>query len=152
MAKQLNILHLEDEPSVVKVVSSLLEKEGFSVKVSIIQTKPEFLKAVQNHKFDLIISDYALVGFDGLDALRLLRQEDKTTPFILFSGSIGEERAIDSLRQGATDYVLKQNIKALIPAIKRALKERDSYLKRELAEQQLAEEKRYYQNILDQLD
>src|SRR6185503_13927976 len=82
-----------------------------------------FVKALGGNP-DLVISDYAIPGFDGLSALTILRQLTPETPFILVSGTLGEEAAIDSMRNGATDYVLMTRLSRLVPAVHRAIEER----------------------------
>ncbi len=123
MLKSIKLLHLEDEQSIVKVTQRLLEKEGFEVDVCHVQRQDEFITAIEQQDFDLVIADYYLPEFDGLSALRLLRERNSDVPFILFSGEISVKKAIESLRNGATDYVLKKNIKALGSVVKRALRE-----------------------------
>ena len=134
MKQPLKILYLEDEEIIINVVRSLLQSEGISPQITTVQTKEEYLSALQSNKFDFVLADYALPDFNGLEALKLLRRNDKHLPFILFSGSIGEEKALESLRLGATDYVLKQNIKTLLPAIRKAV---DEYKAKKKSEKKL---------------
>ena len=123
MENTINVLHLEDEEPIVRVVQDILQKDGLHINSIHVQTQSEFIAALENNNIDLVIADYSLPEYDGLSALRLLRKRDTATPFILFSGSISEEKAITSLREGATDYVLKEKINALVPVVTRALNE-----------------------------
>ncbi len=151
MKKEITVLHLEDEDQIVQIVQKILQKEGLQVNSIQVQTQSEFLKALENNEIDLIIADYSLPEYSGLSALRSLRKHDTETPFILFSGSIGEQKAIASLREGATDYVLKENIKALGPVVTRVLKE-SAVRKKEIEAQRALEQSRQNLNqILDKL-
>src|SRR5439155_16700479 len=86
-----------------------------------VETRDEFMRELEHHPPDIILSDHGLPGFDGFTALAIARDRCPETPFIFVTGSMGEELAIDSLRSGATDYVLKTRISNLAPAIHRAL-------------------------------
>jgi DNA-binding NtrC family response regulator len=83
----------------------------------------EYSAALHDKNFDLILADYSLPGFDGISALELAKEMRPNVPFIFVSGHLGEELAIDTLKRGATDYVLKGRLERLIPAVKRALRE-----------------------------
>jgi len=149
MSETVHLLHLEDQEEIVRLVNKLMEAVGFSVDCTHVQTRSEFRTAVEKRSLDLIIADYSLPNFNGLEALKILRKIDKETPFILFSGSIGEEKAIESLRNGATDYVLKDRIQKLIPAIQRALKESEILKERKRALAQLQFEKELHEKYLN---
>jgi len=151
MAESIRILHLEDDLSIVKLIRRLLEAEGYVAEVVNVQARAEYLSALENGEYDLILADYSLPDFDGLIALDLLRQKNKTLPFILFPGSIGEQKAIACLRRGATDYVLKENITALMPAINRALQEAESERKRIAAEEALRNNEILYRTTLQNM-
>ncbi len=151
MKKKINILHLEDENSIVKVVQSLLHKEGLRVNSIQVESEKEFKEALNTYDLDLVIADYSLPGYNGLKALRLLRKQNPDLPFILFSGSIGEEKAIAALREGATDYVLKENIAALGPVVVRILKESDERSQRFKMQQALEQHKQNLELIMDKL-
>jgi PAS domain S-box-containing protein len=151
MLKFIKILLLEDEQHIKALIERLLEQEGFDASVVLSQNRKEFINEIAKPEFDLIISDYSLPNFDGLTALSLLRKKNQDIPFILFSGSIGEEMAIESLRQGATDYVLKQNINALVPAIKRALKEVSRKKKELILQKALAQSEALHYSTIQSL-
>lgn len=148
--QKIRILHLEDEESISTVTQRLLQSAGWEVSLKRVETKEAFEQALNEDEIDLILADYSLPHFDGLRALKIAHQKYPDLPFILFSGSIGEEKAIASLRQGATDYVLKQNINALPPAVERAFEE--AKIKKEhkqaLLALQISEEK--YRMLFDQ--
>lgn len=123
MKPSLHILHLEDEPLDAELVQETLLAEGFNVTLQRVQTRPEFLAALQEEQFDLILADFALPTFNGMAALTVAREIRPDIPFIFVSGAIGEERAIEALKRGATDYVLKHLLSELGPAVERALRE-----------------------------
>jgi PAS domain S-box-containing protein len=135
----LRILHLEDDPHDRELVGGWLEDAGFACEIKHTETAAEF-QAALGTAVDVIISDYKLPDFDGLSALALAREFLPDVPFILFSGTIGEEFAIESLKQGATDYVLKQRPQRLAPAIRHALEGAEERVKRKQAEIRLREQ------------
>jgi len=115
MNKRLRILHLEDEPDFSNLVQSLLANEGFEADLVLVSSRPEFEAALAQDDFDIILADYMLPAYDGLQALKFARQTCPQTPVLLVSGTIGEQAAIESLRAGATDYVLKMWPERLAP-------------------------------------
>jgi PAS domain S-box-containing protein len=149
----LRILHLEDDPDYSGVVQDLLRKEQIDAEVMLAKTQAEFEAALANEQFDIILADYLLPSYTGLRALALARETAPQTPFLLVSGTIGEEAAIDSLQAGATDYVLKQWPEKLVPAVKRAVLEARERNQRQMAERQLERRENYFQalteNVLD---
>src|SRR5258706_10492441 len=138
--KILNILHLEDNTRDVDLVAGWLEDEGIRCEIKNVQTAAAFQVALMSGEVDLIISDFTLPTFDGLKALGMARERLPDVPFILFSGSIGEEFAIDCLKQGAVDYVLKQRPKRLMAAIRHGLAGAEQRAKRKEAEIRLREQ------------
>ena len=139
----MRILSLEDDPAFLELVRAALEAEGIEHDLVHVTTRHEFERALQDEKsFDLILADYAVPQFDGLTALRIVRQKRLDVPFILVSGSLGEELAIDSLKEGATDYVLKQRLSRLIPAIRRAMREAEERKERLRVESRMQEQSR----------
>ncbi len=140
----LRILHLEDNPEDSKLVRDQLAHAGIAAEVSLTTQREDFLTALDRQSWDLILADYRLPNFTGLDALRLVREKNTTTPFILLSGTIGELAAIESLKAGATDYVLKQNRERLPSSIRRAVSEAAERVRREAAEADLRQSERQY--------
>jgi len=123
MNKRLRILHLEDDPDYCDLVGSLLEAEGIQAEIVHVTTRADFEAALALEQFDLILADYLLPGYTGKQALQSAREQAPQTPFLIVSGTIGEQAAIESLKSGATDYVLKQLSERLVPAIRRAAQE-----------------------------
>ena len=103
MESPLHILHLEDDPRDAALVQSVLETGGITCAITVVQNQIAFVAALERGGFDLILSDFSLPAFDGLSALVMARGCCPDVPFILVSGTLGEERAIDSLKCGATD-------------------------------------------------
>ena len=136
--KRLRILHLEDEPDYSRLVGDLLTKDGVEADLVLVSTKTDFDAALERENFDLILADYSLPTCTGIEALGTARGRAPQTPFLLVSGTIGEQVAIDSLQAGATDYVLKQWPDRLVPAVRRALREAEEHALREQAEAELA--------------
>ncbi len=123
MTTKIQILHLEDNLADRELVREMLADGGIEYDVVSVCTRQEFTDSLQGREWDLILADYSLPHFDGLSALNIARQLCPRTPFIFVSGVMGEDVAVESLKTGATDYVLKQHIKRLCPAVRRALKE-----------------------------
>jgi PAS domain S-box-containing protein len=135
MTSPLRILLLEDDSGDAELIQELLEVDHFVCEVTHVQTRAEFLTALENLDIDLILADYRLPSFDGLSALKLTLSACPDVPFIFVSGTIGEDVAIEALKIGATDYVLKTRLSRLVPSVQRALREA-----RERAERRKAEE------------
>ena len=137
LPERLRILHLEDETHDAELVQETLESGGIRCAITRVQTRDEFVRFLEQGTFDLIISDYSLPSFNGKAALAIARKKYPEIPFLFVSGTIGEDAAIESLLNGATDYVLKQKMSRLIPALKRALRESKERRERRLAEETL---------------
>jgi PAS domain S-box-containing protein len=144
MNQTLRILHLEDNPLDSQLVRDQLDLAGVAAELTLVSTRADFLAAIAKTKWDLILADYRLPDFTGVEALDLVRKEDKDTPFILLSGTIGEEIAVQSLRAGATDYVLKQKRERLPSAIQRAVAEVAERARRTAAEADLRQSEKQY--------
>src|SRR5258708_3884755 len=109
----LHILHLEDNPDDRQLTEAMLAADGLNCNFVNVETEKDFESALKQEKFNLILSDFALPAYNGMDALLAAKRLQPETPFVLLSGAIGEERAVESLKSGATDCVLKQNLKRL---------------------------------------
>jgi signal transduction histidine kinase/DNA-binding response OmpR family regulator len=137
MDKPLRILHLEDSPKDAELIEATLAGEGLACEVALVDTREDFLAALEQGGFDLILVDYGLTSFDGLSALRIAKEKCPLVPFILVSGTVGEELAIESLKLGATDYVLKHRLSRLVSCTKRALREVEEMRERRRAEDEV---------------
>ena len=129
---------VEDSESDAELTMWRLRKAGYNCTFKCVVTEAQMRTALREQVPDLILSDFSLPGFDGMSALAIARAEVPSVPFIFLSGTIGEERAIEALRCGAIDYVLKSNPKRLIPAIQRALEEASLRRSSQVAEQRVA--------------
>ena len=136
----------------MEIVGATLEQQGVRCEVTTVSTKDDFVRALEREPVDLILSDYGLPGFDGLSALSIASRMQPNTPFILVSGTIGEEAAIDTLRSGATDYVLKTRLIRLAPAVHRAIEEATERKTRRDTEVTLERERKFLRALLDSLD
>ncbi len=123
MKSPLCILHLEDNPNDAELVKAMLIDNRISCEVTKVETKETFTASLERERFDLILADYSLPGFTGLEALKLAVTIQPNIPFIFVSGTIGEEFAVLTLHMGAMDYVLKNNLVRLPAAVRRAITE-----------------------------
>jgi len=123
MKKALHILHIEDSEEDSELTRRALQTNGLVCDFKRVDTRAEVFDALEHDAFDLILSDCTLPNFSGLHALEIAHALAPEIPFVFLSGTIGEQTAIESLRNGATDYVLKDRPSRLVPAIRRALAE-----------------------------
>jgi phosphoserine phosphatase RsbU/P len=137
MTKGLRILHLEDDPMDAELVQMTLSSEGVDCEIQVVSRREEFGVALERGGVDLILADFALPTFDGMSALAMVREKQPDLPFVFVSGKLGEEAAIESLKSGATDYVLKNRLSRLVPAVQRALTETMDRAKQRKTEQAL---------------
>jgi PAS domain S-box-containing protein len=147
--RPLRILHLEDDPDFVALVSSMLRQEGLPAEVTSAKDFAEFIAAMEKREFDLILADYTLPTCTGLQALQKVREKGLDTPFVLISGTIGEQAAIECLRCGATDYVLKNKIERLTPTVRRAVQEAEERAHRKRAETELVRREKYFRTLTE---
>ncbi|HEV7444947.1 MAG TPA: response regulator, partial [Steroidobacteraceae bacterium] len=117
------MLFVEDVETDAELVARRLRQDGVQCSYTRVETEQAFAAALRERKYDIILSDFSLPQFDGMSALALASAGLPDIPFVFVSGTIGEERAIEALRCGAVDYVLKSNLKRLAPAVTRALRE-----------------------------
>ena len=136
--RELRVLVIEDSQPDAKLTIRRLKAAGFRCTYRCVVNEQEMRSALSAGLPDIILSDFSLPGFDGMTALAIARVEAAGVPFIFLSGTIGEERAIDALKRGAIDYVLKGNPQRLVPAVKRALADAELRRTSQLAEQQVA--------------
>jgi signal transduction histidine kinase len=130
---------LEDDAADAELTKFALRKGGVHFSASRVETKEEYLRELKHRPPGLILSDYSLPGFNGHDALEIAREQYPETPFIFVTGTMGEEVAIETLKSGATDYVLKTRLSRLVPAVNRAIRETQQRVKHRHAEVQLRE-------------
>ena len=148
MEEKLRILLLEDVPTDAELAERELRNAKISFSTTRVATKEAYLAELTS-KPDIILADFSLPGFSGNEALALAQEKCPDIPFVFVSGAIGEERAIESLKQGATDYVLKQRLSRLVPAVQRALQETKERVERERAEEALRQSEERHRVLLD---
>jgi PAS domain S-box-containing protein len=137
------ILFLEDEPKDAELVRAILEAEGIVCDLTRADTQAGFLTFLQQGGFDLILADYTLPLFDGISALKIAKDVCPHVPFIFVSGTLGEERGIEALKLGATDYVFKTRLSRIVPSVRRALRETEERSQRKRAEDALHRNEAY---------
>jgi signal transduction histidine kinase len=137
--KEIRILLLEDDAADAELTRFALKKGGFSFSLERVETKDDYIKALEENPPELILSDYSLPGFNGHAALEIALEKRPEAPFIFVTGTMGEEVAIETLKGGATDYVLKTRLSRLIPAVERALREASERAEHRRAAEQLRE-------------
>lgn len=137
--KATRILMIEDDIADAELVKFALREAGLAFDLRCVDNQDDFLEELQHGDPDIILSDYALPSFDGLSALRLAKQRRPELPFIFVTGTLGEELAIETLKNGATDYVLKTRLSRLVPAVHRARREAEERVERQEAEEKLRE-------------
>ena len=149
MSTALRLLILEDDPLDAELEIATLEEAGYACQWERVETRAEFLACLDAPDYHAILVDYNLPAFDGLTALHLYLERDLDLPFIFVSGTMGEETAIESLKAGATDYVLKERLSRLGPVVKRALHEREERQQRKNAEEELKKSQQLLNAIVD---
>jgi len=143
MEKQLRLLLIEDEEDDALLLYRLLEKEGYHVKPHRVQTEPELEEALRDEEWDLVICDFRMPKLNGAEALELFKKKNLDIPFILLSGTVGEDIAVNMMKAGANDYIMKNNLRRIGPAISRELADARIRMekKKALEELHLAKEK-----------
>jgi PAS domain S-box-containing protein len=147
----LRFVLLEDDPNDAELIELTLAKDGLDVEWLHVVTEADFRAALASAPPDLVLADYTLPGFDGLAALQIALAERADTPFIFVSGSLGEERAIEALKSGATDYVLKDRLQRLPAVVRRALTEAHERRERRTAQMKLEEQRVLLEALMDSL-
>ncbi|HCK99747.1 MAG TPA: hypothetical protein DHW42_06560 [Candidatus Marinimicrobia bacterium] len=145
---KLNLLILEDNPYDAELMVNELEQEGFIVEWKLVDNGKAFKKALETEP-DFILADYRLPSFDGMQALKIKQQFAPKIPFVIVSGSIGEELAVECIKTGATDYVLKDKPRRLGYVVKRALNEAKEIRRRKNTEEALQESNKKYHAIME---
>lgn len=141
----MRIIHIEDNPRDAAWVGDLLSTDRPECAITVVSTRDDFLRHLSAGGYELIISDYSLPGFDGIEALQLARERAPDIPFVFLSGTLGEERAIEAVHAGAADYVVKDRMQRLPLVVERVI--------REAAEQRVQRERersvRLFRSLLD---
>ncbi len=149
-AGPIRVLHLEDSELDHELAMAHLRRGGLEVETRRVETRQEFQDAL-GERWDVILSDYNLPGFSGLQALQMLRDSGRPLPFILVSGEIGEDTAVEAMRNGASDYLLKANLARLAPATEHAITAARTHRARERADQDLQASRRRLSELAQHL-
>jgi len=136
---KLHVLMVEDNPLDAELVQRELRRAGFDFTATVVQTRADFIREVEDHCPQIVLADYNLPQWRGMEALAVLEHENVDVPLILVTGALGEVTAVECLKKGATDYVLKGALARLPVAVHRALRERNLRLQRKIAEHELAQ-------------
>jgi len=149
MKQELSLLQIEDNEDDAFLIQRALIKEGYRLVSKRIETKNELSHALDERTWDVVLSDYAMPHFNGLEALKIVLKHASDPPFIIVSGEIGEELAVRLLKTGADDYIRKDNLVRLGQAVKRAIEQREIRLKKIEAEKALIESEERFKAIAD---
>jgi two-component system, cell cycle sensor histidine kinase and response regulator CckA len=147
--KPLRVLYVEDSPLDAELSLRELKKAGYGVTADVVATLTEFTERLKTGSYDIVLSDHNLGSWNGLEALEFLLEKDADLPFILVTGSLGEEAAVESIKKGADDYVLKDRLARLHVAVRRALEERASRAQRQRAEAHIARSEEKYRELFE---
>ena len=148
-SKPLRLLVVEDSPRDAEIAVNEIQRGGFDVTWKRVETAEAMGAALREETWDIIECDYNMPNFSGLDAIALLKETGIDIPLIIVSGTIGEEVAVECMRHGAQDYIMKDNLSRLVPAIERELQEAESRRKCRLAEKALRESEEKYRIIAE---
>lgn len=149
MGRRLRLLLVEDSRGDARLIELRLEEAGFEVEKELVETGEELRDALTRESWDLVVTDYMLPGFSGLEALRIVRETAPEVPALVVSGAVGEDTAIEAMVAGAADYVMKDRLSKLVPAVERALREAEVRRGRRLAEEALRESEEQKRSILN---
>jgi DNA-binding NtrC family response regulator len=131
---RIRLLLIEDDPNDALLISLELRRAGIEFEAQRVENRADFVGRLEADAPDIILSDHGLPQFDGFSALEIAKEKCPDVPFLFVTGSLGEELIIETLKRGATDYVLKHRLAKLVPAVTRALREADERRQRRTAE------------------
>jgi PAS domain S-box-containing protein len=146
MEEKLKILHVEDLDTDAELIKREIVKSGIQFLYKIVDTKDEYIKAINEFKPDIILSDYTLPSFNGMQAIKIREEIAKSTPFILITGTINEETAVEVMKAGADDYLIKEHLTRIGEAIKSSIKKREMSIQKQDAEEKV----RVFSRIVEQ--
>ena len=146
---RLRVLILEDNKRDAELCMQELKKAGIEVDADVVDTEHTFVARLQSRTYDVILSDYRIPTWGGVEAFRLLKQSGRDIPFILITGTLGEEAAVDLIKEGVADYILKDRLVRLPSAVRRALQEKTTRDERERAVEALYESEERFRLLLD---
>lgn len=145
----LRVLIIEDSEDDKELLLRELSQAGYDPQYLCVATRKALNIALDEQNWDIILSDYTMPDFDGLSALHIVKERGLDIPFIMVSGTIGEDVAVNAMRTGAHDYLMKDNLKRLVPAVERELKEAEIRRQRKLTEGELRESEERFRTLAD---
>jgi len=151
MKSYLRILNLEDNAQDAELNKEMLSARWQDCDLLRVDNRKDFLAALEREDLDVILSDFTMPGFDGQQALALAREKRPNVPFLFVSGTIGEDTAIEALKNGAKDYVLKHRLIRLIPTVDRALRDTEEHAERERGEEAMRQSEYKYRHLFENL-
>src|SRR6185503_15467166 len=149
MQRSCHVLFVEDEENDMLMVVRELRRGGYDLVYERVETSAAMRAALDQKQWDLIIADYTMPQFSAPAALTILQERGLDLPFIIVSGTIGEERAVAAMRAGAHDYIVKDHLARLIPAVARELRDAEARLARRHAEEALRESEARYRSLVE---
>jgi PAS domain S-box-containing protein len=152
MGKPLRVLIVEDSDDDVLLTIRALKKGGYDPEYKRVETAEAMRTALREQTWDIIVCDYSMPQFNGLAAIALLKETGIDIPLLIVSGAIGEETAVECMRLGAHDYIMKGNLSRLVPAIERELKEAESRSQHKQAKYKLSESEKHYRMLFNSID
>ena len=130
MGRKLNLVIIEDNPDDIEIILGELRKGGYDLYSRVVESRDDLQAALENGSWDLVLADHSLPSFDAIEALNIVKRSGLDLPFIIVSGVMGEETAVDAIRAGAADVVMKDHLSRLMPAIQRVWQDANSKLER----------------------
>ena len=149
MSKTLRVLHVEDSEQDMALIARHLKRAGYDVISDRVETAETMTAALESREWDVVLCDYSMPKFSALEAIALVRKRELNIPFIIISGTIGEEAAVEAMRAGAQDYLMKNALARLAPSIERELEEAQNRSARRAAEAALLTSERKYRLLFD---
>ncbi len=149
MNQELTVLIIDDCEDDAILLAREISRAGYKVNFEYVSSLTSLEKALESNRWDIIISDYSLPGFNGLSVLNMIKEKGYDIPFIMVSGTIGENLAVEIMKSGANDYVMKDNLTRLVPAIKRELREAEIRREKKLAEEALRKSEERYRILFE---
>jgi two-component system sensor histidine kinase UhpB len=151
MKTELKLLFLEDDPADAGLIQKLLQRSGLQFSSVVASDEKEFIEAIEHHKFDAVLADNALPQYNSIQALNIIKEKNPDVAFILVTGTVSEEFAVNIIQQGADDYILKTNLTRLPSALNKAIEKKKIQKAREIAEATIEKEKELSDSIINSL-